>query len=120
MEFGEKLKETGLAVAPISAMVLALGWGVAGFSAALTGWFVAGSGLVVAGLALFLMGVDLGVTRVGERCGAALTERKSLALMLGVAFAIGVVVTVAVPDIQVFGDQVHEAFAGVGKRLVVG
>lgn len=120
MYLGEKLKETGLAVLPISAMVLALGWGVADFSASLAGWFVVGSVLVVAGLALFLMGVDLGVSRVGERCGAALTERKSLAVMLGVAFAIGLVVTVAEPDIQVFGDQVHVAFAGAEKRLVVG
>ncbi len=104
MYLGEKLKETGLAVLPISAMVLALGWGVADFSASLAGWFVVGSVLVVAGLALFLMGVDLGVSRVGERCGAALTERKGLAVMLGVAFAIGLVVTVAEPDIQVFGD----------------
>lgn len=119
MEIAEKLKETALSILPIWAIVLLCGTTFARLPFALLWWFCAASVLVTAGLTVFLAGVDLGVSGVGERCGAALTERRSLALLAGVALAIGVVVTVAEPDIQVFGDQVAAAFPGMGKGGVV-
>lgn len=119
MEIVEKTKETAMSVFPISALVALLGLTVADLPSALVAWFLAGSVLVVIGLSLFLMGVDLGISRVGERCGAALTARKSAALMAAVAFAIGVVVTAAEPDIQVFGGQVAGAFSNIAKGDVV-
>ena len=48
-------------------------------------------------------------------CGAALTRRRSLALLLGAAFVVGLIVTAAEPDIQVFGDQVRGVFPAVRK-----
>lgn len=108
-----------MSVFPISALVALLGLTVADLPSALVAWFLAGSVLVVIGLSLFLMGVDLGISRVGERCGAALTARKSALLMAAVAFAIGVVVTAAEPDIQVFGGQVAGAFSNIAKGDVV-
>lgn len=119
MEIVEKTKETAMSVFPISALVALLGLTVADLPSALVAWFLAGSVLVVIGLSLFLMGVDLGISRVGERCGAALTARKSALLMAAVAFAIGVVVTAAEPDIQVFGGQVAGAFSNIAKGDVV-
>ena len=119
MEIVEKTKETAISVFPISALVALLGLTVADLPHALVAWFLAGSVLVVIGLSLFLMGVDLGISRVGERCGAALTARKSALLMAAVAFAIGVVVTAAEPDIQVFGGQVAGAFSNIAKGDVV-
>lgn len=108
-----------MSVFPISALVAVLGLTVAELPRALVAWFLAGSVLVVIGLSLFLLGVDLGISRVGERCGAALTARRSAALMAAVAFAIGMIVTAAEPDIQVFGGQVASAFADVPKGDVV-
>lgn len=108
-----------MSVFPISALVAVLGLTVASLPRALVAWFLCGSVLVIVGLSLFLMGVDLGISRVGERCGAALTARRSAALMASVAFAIGVIVTAAEPDIQVFGSQVANAFADVAKNAVV-
>ena len=119
MEIVEKTKETAMSVFPRSALVAQLGLTDADLPSALVAWFLAGSVLVVIGLSLFLMGVDLGISRVGERCGAALTARKSAALMAAVAFAIGVVVTAAEPDIQVFGGQVAGAFSNIAKGDVV-
>lgn len=119
MEISQKLKETALSVAPISAAVLALGLTVARMPLPFIAWFLAGSALVVVGLTVFLMGVELGVSRIGERCGAALTERRSLWLLVAAALLIGVTVTAAEPDIQVFADQVAQGFAGVGKAGIV-
>ena len=120
MELAEKMKETALSVLPISAMVVALGLGVARLPGALLARFCLGSALVVVGLTLFLLGVEVGVSRLGERCGTALMERRSLSLMAGAAFVIGLVVTVAEPDIQVFASQVNGVFPELGRMAVIG
>ena len=77
-------------------------------------FFISGL-LLIAGLTIFLLGVDLGIQPMGERCGAALTKKKSLSLLLISAFVIGFIVTAAEPDIQVFGDQVRGVFPKVNK-----
>ena len=83
------------------------------------GRFVFGGLLLIIGLTIFLLGVDLGIQPMGERCGAELTKKRNLALLVGVAFVIGFMVTVAEPDIQVFGDQVRSVFSHVNKLSLV-
>ena len=116
MEIAEKLRETAASVLPVTGVVLFLGLTLVPIGLPLLLWFLAGSVLLTLGLTIFLLGVDLGISPVGERCGAAITARRNLPLMLGAAFVIGLVVTAAEPDIQVFGDQVRGVFAAVDKR----
>ena len=124
-----KFRETAFSVLPVMGIVTVLGLAVVppagtelapGFSVEPL-WlprFLAGGALLVVGLTVFLLGVDLGISPMGERCGAALTRRRSLALLLGAAFAIGFVVTAAEPDVQVFGDQVRGVFPAVRKAAL--
>ena len=124
-----KFRETAFSVLPVMGIVTVLGLVVVppagtelapGFSVEPL-WlprFLAGGALLVVGLTVFLLGVDLGISPMGERCGAALTRRRSLALLLGAAFAIGFVVTAAEPDVQVFGDQVRGVFPAVRKAAL--
>lgn len=77
--------------------------------------FTLGGLLLIAGLSIFLIGVDIGIQPMGERCGSALTRKRSLTLLLSAAFLIGLIVTAAEPDIQVFGDQVRSIFPAVKK-----
>jgi len=114
-----KFKETAYSVLPVMALVLVLGLFVAPLEKALLLRFCWGGLLLIAGLTVFLLGVDLGIQPMGERCGAALTRRRSLGLLLAAAFAIGFVVTAAEPDIQVFGNQVKGVFQSVSKNGLV-
>ncbi|MBO7535503.1 MAG: DUF1538 family protein, partial [Victivallales bacterium] len=50
--------------------------------------FVVGGLLLIIGLTIFLLGVDLGIQPMGERCGAELTKKRSLILLRLVAFVI--------------------------------
>lgn len=118
MKLAAKLKETAMSVLPVMAIVLLLGSTVAPMGFAMLRDFVLGGALLVVGLTIFLQGVDMGIQPMGEVCGAELTRRRSLPLLLGVAFAIGFIVTAAEPDIQVFGDQVRGVFPGVGKTAL--
>ena len=101
------------------AIVLLLGLFVVPLEKTLLVRFCTGGLLLIAGLTIFLLGVDLGIQPMGERCGAALTRRRSLLLLLASALAIGFVVTAAEPDIQVFGNQVNGVFPAVGKGGLV-
>ena len=121
MNLLQKFRETAWSVLPVMGLVLALGLHAVPAGAGEPWWlgrFLAGGALLVLGLTVFLLGVDLGIRPMGERCGAALTAKRSLALLLGAAFVVGLVVTAAEPDIQVFGDQVRGVVPAVRKAAL--
>ncbi len=118
MNILNKLKETAVSVLPVMAIVLFLGLTFVPLEKSLLVRFVAGGLFLILGLTIFLLGVDLGIQPMGERCGAELTKKRSLFLLLFVAFIIGFIVTAAEPDIQVFGDQVRGLFPSVNKIAI--
>ena len=115
MNILHKLKETAVSVLPVMAIVFLLGLTIVPLEPSLLLRFFISGILLIAGLTIFLLGVDLGIQPMGERCGAALTKKKNLPLLLVSAFIIGFIVTAAEPDIQVFGDQVRGVFPFVNK-----
>ena len=74
MDFSGKFRETALSVLPVMAIVMLLGLTAAPLGGMLLGRFAFSGLLLIAGLAIFLLGVDLGIQPMGERCGAALTQ----------------------------------------------
>ena len=115
MNILHKFKETAVSVLPVMAIVFLLGLTIVPLETSLLLRFFISGVLLIIGLTVFLLGVDLGIQPMGERCGAALTKKKSLPLLLISAFVIGFIVTAAEPDIQVFGDQVRGVFPFVNK-----
>ncbi len=101
-----KLKETTVSILPISVIVLVLNWTIAPLGTAMTIQFITGSLFTILGLALFLLGADIGILPIGEKAGAALTSRRNLPLLLISAFFIGFFITIAEPDVQVLAKQV--------------
>ena len=63
--------------------------------------FTVGAVLLVLGIGLFNMGADLAMTPMGSHVGAGLSRQKKLWLLLAVCFVLGVLITVAEPDLQV-------------------
>ncbi|MDR3311916.1 MAG: DUF1538 domain-containing protein [Spirochaetaceae bacterium] len=105
MNLVEKFRETVMSVVPIMLIVIALGLTIAPIGGALLGQFVIGGVLLILGLSFFLLGVDICVRPVGELVGAALTNRRNLALLLIVSVVTGFLVTIAEPDVSVLADQ---------------
>ena len=118
MNILSKMKETAVSVLPVMAIVLFLGFTFVPLDKFLLARFIVGGLFLIIGLTIFLLGVDLGIQPMGERCGAELTKKRSLPLLLTVAFIIGFIVTAAEPDIQVFGDQVRGVFPFVNKLTI--
>mgnify|MGYP004448002573 CR=1 FL=1 len=119
MNIFHKFKETAVSIIPVMLIVLLLGVTIVPLPALMLARFAVGGILLIIGLTVFLMGVDLGIQPMGERCGAELTKKRNLPLLLFCAFIIGFLVTVAEPDIQVFGDQVKSILTYVNKTAFV-
>jgi len=77
------------------------------------------------GLALFTAGADLSMTRIGTIVGETLFKKRKIWLIVLMTFILGVLVTVAEPDLKVMADQIHWnpialiVFVGVGVGLFV-
>ena len=76
---------------------------------------------LILGIGFFTLGADVAMTPMGEHVGSGLTKSKNLKLLLAVCFALGVLITVAEPDLTVLADQVGSKliiiFVGLGVGL---
>lgn len=118
MDILQKFKDTAWSVVPIMIIVMVLGLTVAPLGRFYLMRFAVGGVLLILGLTLFLLGVDASILPLGSQCGAALTGRRDIRLLLGAAFVIGVFVTAAEPDIQVLSHQVRGIFSSVNAIIL--
>lgn len=131
--FRREFLETAVSLAPAlvfmlaaQALFLRLPWGE-------FGQVLLGFGFTVLGFVLFIEGAKLGLLPLGQGIGTAFVERRALAPLLVFGALLGVVLTVAEPDVRlltfqieaVFGDAVDRgaliaaAAAGLGGLAVV-
>ena len=82
--------------------------------------FLVSSLMLIIGIALFNLGADLAMTPMGEHIGAGLTKTKKLSLLLSVCFAMGVLITVAEPDLTVLATQVADIINPTALTVSVG
>ncbi len=82
--------------------------------------FSGGLVFVVLGFVLFLLGAQIGLLPFGEIVGAALPKTNRISLVLVFGFLLGLVITVAEPDVRVLASQVDMASAGsIPQSLMV-
>ncbi|HBI52126.1 MAG TPA: DUF1538 domain-containing protein, partial [Ruminococcaceae bacterium] len=72
---------------------------------------------LIFGIALFNLGADLAMTPMGEYVGEGLTGSKKLGVLFTVCFIMGLLITVAEPDLSVLAGQVS---ALVEPMLLIG
>lgn len=116
----EKLVEVLAAVAPLVGVVCALLLVLVDGSGVVIAQFLIGSLLVIVGMVLLFVGLDIGVLPMGRFIGAELPKQGSIALIIGVAFAMGFATTIAEPDVLVLAQQVDTASSGsIREHLVL-
>ena len=117
----KKIKESLFSVLPIVAIVFLLNLTpLVNFSTSEIVTFLVSAVFLILGIALFNLGADLAMTPMGEHIGSGLTKLKSIAILLGVCFAMGIMITVAEPDLSVLADQVKEVINGTALIITVG
>ncbi len=70
--------------------------------------FLCSSVMLVIGTGLFSLGADLAMSPMGEHIGSGLTKSGKPALLLIVCFLMGMLITVAEPDLSVLAGQVSD------------
>jgi len=117
----EKLRESLVSVVPVSLMVFLL---------AITPWvnisrhellvFGGAALLLILGIGLFNLGADMAMTPMGQYIGEGLTKSRKLGILLGVSFLMGLLITVAEPDLSVLAGQVSAVMNGTLLIFTVG
>lgn len=82
--------------------------------------FTIGAVLLVVGIGLFSMGADLAMTPMGAHVGAGLSRQRKLWLLCGICFLLGMLITIAEPDLQVLANQVRTVMNGTVLIACVG
>lgn len=118
--FKEDLLEVFQAVVPITLVVVLLQVSIVWMPVVTFIRFLIGALMVMLGLLLFLRGVKTGLLPIGEIIGAELPKRGSLSFILIVAFLLGLVVTIAEPDVRVLAHQVDLVSDGrIEKNILI-
>ena len=102
----EKTRESLAAVMPITLIVLALSVVLVPVQVGTMTLFLVGAAMLVVGMGLFQLGSEMAMTPLGEGVGAQTAKARRLTAVLPVAFVMGVIVTLAEPDLQVLARQV--------------
>ena len=120
-ELRAKILEALVSALPITAIVYLLAlspW--FHFSGAELISFTIGAVLLVLGIGMFNLGADLAMTPMGSHVGAGLSRQRKLGLLLGACFVLGLLITVAEPDLQVLAKQVSAVMNGTVLIYAVG
>lgn len=127
-ELVKKLKEALVSVLPVALIVAVLCFTIAPMQTDLMLAFVIGTIMIIVGLGLFTFGSESSMTQIGSHIGAKLTKSRKLPLIVLISFLLGIIVTVAEPDLQVLAQNVPHidttvliitVSVGVGLFLVV-
>ena len=101
----EKIKESLAAVLPVTGIVLLLSITVTPMPLSTMAMFLTGAVLLIVGMGLFTLGADMAMMPIGEKVGVQLTKTTKLWLIALSCFVIGVIITIAEPDLTVLAQQ---------------
>lgn len=116
----EKTKEVLFAVLPITLIVTFLNFTFTPLETNLYLRFLVGALLIVVGLTVFLLGVDIGITPIGNRMGTSIAKTNKLWIVVTAGLILGFAISVAEPDLHILAHQVRMVTANsIGKASII-
>ena len=113
--FVSKLKESAISVLPIMCIVLLLAAAFVPMSWQMIVQFLIAVVLLIIGMSCFTLGADTAMLPIGQNIGSFLSKTHKVWLMLLVGFLMGLVITIAEPDLMVLAEQV----TGVNNWILI-
>lgn len=121
VSLGKKLLEALISVAPVAAIVVLLSLTpLVSLSGKEIAVFLVCAVLLILGISLFNLGADLAMTPMGDQIGSGLSKTAKIPVILLVCFLMGMLITVAEPDLSVLASQVSEVINGTVLIISVG
>ncbi len=115
----EKFKEVLSSVLPITIIVLILNFVITPLETPLLLRFILGAFFIVIGLSIFLFGVDIGITPIGNLMGANLTKSNKIWIIAIAGIILGFFISVAEPDLHILADQVDFVTSGLISKASI-
>ncbi|MBR4496380.1 MAG: DUF1538 domain-containing protein [Acholeplasmatales bacterium] len=121
-----KLKESLISVLPVTVIVLILYFTpLVNLTAQELIVFLVSALMLIIGISFFNLGADMAMSIMGEQVGSALIKSKKPWLIVLVLFMLGLLITIAEPDLQVLANQIGSvvnpylliAFVGIGVGI---
>ena len=109
----QKCRESLSAVLPVTVIVLILSLTVVKASGAFLALFLLGALLLLLGMSLFTLGADISMMRIGGAIGSNITKSRNIPFIALICFVLGVIITVAEPDLRVLAESVPIVKTGV-------
>ena len=117
----KKIKEALVSVLPVAAIVCLLNLTpLVHFTGLEIGVFLVSAVFLIIGIGLFSMGADMAMTPMGAYTGAGLSKSGKLLLLISVCFLMGLLITVAEPDLTVLANQVRDVLNSTLLIVCVG
>lgn len=122
------LKESVQSVMPIFAIVLLLSITVAPMQSGILVMFLFGTLMIIVGMGFFTVGSGISMEPLGEGIGTTLGKSKYIGVPMIICFVLGMLITIAEPDLSVLAEQVPSipnmvlilsVAVGVGIFLVI-
>ncbi len=110
-----KIIESLSSILPIALIVVALSVTFTPLEPGTFILFCGGVLLLIVGMGVFTLGADASMLVIGEKIGSAMTRSRKIWLIALLSFVIGIIVTVAEPDLQILAQQVP----GVENYLLI-
>lgn len=113
--FKEKMGESVSAVTPIVVIVVLLAVTFVPLPATSIILFLFGAVLLLVGMSMFTLGVDMSMIPMGDGIGASMGAAKNKTLPILLCFVLGVLITIAEPDLTVLAEQIPS----ISKTVII-
>lgn len=111
----EKIQESLSSVLPITVIVLILSITLVPMEIGTLALFLTGALLLIVGMGFFQLGTEMAMTPLGQGVGGKLAESRSILPVVFLCFLMGLIITIAEPDLQVLANQV----ASIPNRVLI-
>lgn len=100
----EKLNEAVASIIPVMIIMILIGF-IFKFNLVTMISILISTLLLIFGITLFTLGADLAMMEIGKTISSELLKTKKVGLILFISFIVGLVITIAEPDLKVLADQ---------------
>lgn len=108
----DKLNEAVLSIIPVMIIMLIIGFFLS-FNFVTMISILISTLLLILGVTMFTLGADLSMMEIGKTISSSLLKSRKVWIILLVSFIVGIVITVAEPDLKVLASQMTAIDSGV-------
>ena len=102
----DKIIESLTSILPIALIIVLLSVTLTPLDTGMWALFTVGVVMLILGMGCFTQGADMSMLVIGEKIGQAMTRSRKVWLIALLSFVIGIIVTIAEPDLTILAEQV--------------